>query len=133
MDNWEEKMDAIIASKRILDKLNVIDISFTGGQLLEVYVAISKEERSSGLQSIPYLDVDGMMFFYDKPSFNPFTMKDVGFDLDIGWYDIGGVCIKRGTYNSGLDAPIFSPKPYSYVIETLAGKLPASNLKVANV
>lgn len=130
---WEQKMEAVVASKRILDKLNVIDVSFIDGQILEVYVALSKEERSAGLQSIPYLDVDGMMFFYEHPSYNPFTMKDVGFDLDIGWYDFAGKLIKKQTCSSGLVSPIFSPRPYSYVIETLAGNLPESDLKVANV
>lgn len=126
-------MNAAIASKRLLGKLNVIDIGFTNGTYLEVYAAISKEEKSTGLSTLPYLDVDGMMFFYETPSYNPFTMADMGFDLDIGWYDSTGAVIKHGTYEAGYSSPIFSPKPYSYVIETKAGNLPSVNLKVQNV
>lgn len=133
MNNWIDKMEAVIASGRLLNRLNIIDINFINGQDLEVYAALDKVEKSIGLSTIPYLDVDGMIFFYEKPSFNPFTMKDMGFDLDIGWYDASGQCIKRGTFKAGFENPIFSPKPYSYVIETLAGRLPLSDLKVANV
>jgi uncharacterized membrane protein (UPF0127 family) len=133
MIEWQEKMDAVIASKKMLQNMNVIDINFTDGRILEVYVAISRQEKAKGLQSIPYLDVDGMIFAYDKPSLNPFTMKDVGFDLDVGWYDLKGILLKKSTYASGSEAPMFSPKPYCYVIETLAGNLPESDLKVADV
>lgn len=126
-------MEAIIASGKLLKRLNIIDINFINGQTLEVYAALDKIEKSIGLSTIPYLDIDGMIFFYETPSFNPFTMKDMGFDLDIGWYDNAGKCIKRGTFKAGFEGPLFSPKRYTYVIETLAGRLPLSDLKVANV
>jgi len=133
MENWTEKMEATIASARLLENFNVIDISFDNGEVLEVYVAITKEEKAAGLATIPYLDVDGMIFFYDKPSFTPFTVADMGFDLDIAWFDENGVLIKSGTYKAGSGTPLFSPKPYTYVVETLSGNLPKSNLKVKNV
>lgn len=133
MDKWTNKMQAAIATARLLENFNVIDVSFDNGEVLEVYVAMSKEEKAIGLATIPYLDVDGMMFFYDKPSFTPFTVADMGFDLDIAWFDSSGSLIKSGTYKAGSNAPLFSPKPYTYVVETLAGNLPKSNLKVFNV
>jgi uncharacterized membrane protein (UPF0127 family) len=133
MNNWEFKMDAAVKSARLLNQLNVIDVDFVNGSSLEVYVAMSKEEKSIGLSTIPYLDTDGMMFFYEKPSYNPFTVIDMGFDIDIAWYSRDGKCIKSGTFAAGTHGALFSPKPYTYVIETLANNLPKSDLKVSNV
>jgi len=133
MDNWQFKMDAVIASNFLLKNMNVIDITFTNGQELEVYVALNQRERSIGLSTIPYLDVDGMLFYYEKPSYNPFSVKDMGFDLSIGFYNELGECVKSGDYPAGDGMPIYSPKKYSYVVETRLGQLPKSNLKVNNV
>jgi uncharacterized membrane protein (UPF0127 family) len=133
MENWDRKMSAVLESAKFLNKLNVIDIDFVNGSSLEVYVAMTKEDRSIGLSTLPYLDTDGMMFFYDQPSYNPFTVLDMGFDIDIAWYSRDGKCIKHGTFPAGMDSPIFSPKPYTYVVETLANNLPKSDLKVSNV
>jgi uncharacterized membrane protein (UPF0127 family) len=133
MINWNVQMTAAMKSARLLEKLNVIDIDFINGSSLEVYVAMNKEERAVGLSTLPYLDTDGMIFFYDQPSYNPFTVLDMGFDIDIAWYSRDGKCIKHGTFPAGMDQPIFSPKPYTYVVETLANSLPKSDLKVSNV
>ena len=133
MNNWDKKMAFAIDSAKLLPKLNVIDVEFINSDRLEVYIALTKEERAIGLSTIPYLDLDGMLFLYEKPSFNPFTMNDMGFNLDIGWYDHEGKLIKSGSFEAGYSAPLFSPKPYVYVIETLAGHLPSGDLRVRNV
>jgi len=130
MENWNKKMQAAIDSERLLKNFNVIDLKFENGEILEVYVAITKEEKSIGLSTMPYLDIDGMMFFYDKPSFTPFTVMDMGFDIDIGWFDESGDLIKSATYKAGSKSPIFSPKAYTYVVETIVGNLPISKLKL---
>lgn len=126
-------MVAVEQSARLLKKLNVIDIEYANGDILEVYVALNKEERAIGLSTVPYLDVDGMLFYYETPSYIPFTMLDMGFDLDIAWYDASGSLLKRGTFEAGYNSPIFCHKPFSYVVETKAGTIPDSDLKVKNV
>jgi uncharacterized membrane protein (UPF0127 family) len=133
MENWQSQMDRVVESARLLSSFNVIDVEFVNDKVLEVYVAITRQERAMGLSTIPYLDLDGMMFFYDKPSFVPFTMADMGFDLDIGWYDEKGKLIKIERVEAGNTAPVFCPKPFSYVIETMAGSLPETDLRLKNV
>lgn len=131
--NWNDQMKALQESARLLNKLNVIDVEFSDGSVLEVYIAMTKEERAIGLSTVPYLDVDGMLFYYENASYVPFTMIDMGFDLDIAWFDAAGNVLKSGTFPAGHTDPIFCPYAFSYVIETQAGTLPVSNLKVKNV
>jgi len=126
-------MKIVQDTARLLDKFNVIDVEFDNGEVLEVYVAMTREERAVGLSTVPYLDVDGMLFYYETASYVPFTMIDMGFDLDIAWFDSDGTLIKSGTFEAGYSQPIFCSRPFNYVIETMAGVLPTTNLKVKNV
>jgi uncharacterized membrane protein (UPF0127 family) len=123
MSDWQSRMNALTETANILLNKNVIDLPLVDGRILEVYVAISAQERAMGLNDIAYIDLDGMLFVYERPSYTPFTMNNMMMDLDIGWYRHDGSLIKRGTYQAGYDQPLFSPEAYSYVLETEAGAL----------
>lgn len=128
--NWKNKMDAVCETAAFLINCNVIDISFSNGITREVYVAISKSQRSKGLSSVSYIDLDGMLFYYEQPSFVPFTMAKMEMAIDIAWYESDGTLIKLATFEPGYMHPIFCPKAFSYVLEAPAGTIPNSNLKV---
>jgi uncharacterized membrane protein (UPF0127 family) len=130
MSDWFQQMNAVCDTARYFMNCNVMDIEFMDGSQLEVYVAISPEERNRGLSEVSSIDLDGMLFVYSRPSYTPFTMKKMMMDLDIAWYGVDGSIIQNGTYIMGQTEPIYSPQPYSYVLEVPAGTLPKASLKV---
>lgn len=130
MEDWSLQMNAVCETARYFMNCNVMDIEFVDGSKLEVYIAISPDERSRGLSEVSSIDLDGMMFVYSQPSYVPFTMAKMEMDLDIGWYTSDGTPIKSGTYTKAHPEPLYSPQPYSYVLEVPAGTLPKANLKV---
>lgn len=130
MNDWQQKMDALAESAKLLLNRNVIDLPFANGKVLEVYVAISPEERAVGLNDLSFIDLDGMLFVYHTPSYTPFTVASMMMDLDIGWYRSDGSLIQRKTYEAGYREPIYSPEPYSYVLETEAGGLDDTPLQL---
>jgi uncharacterized membrane protein (UPF0127 family) len=130
MDDWYKKMSRLQSSAAYFLTRDVLDVEFENGEVLELYVAITQQERSSGLSNISVLDLDGMMFFYETPSFVPFTMSNMLMDLNIAWYDQAGKLIKSGQFKAEDPTPIFCPSAFSYVIETPVGELPGGNLKL---
>ena len=127
---WSKEMDQVVAAGNLIARSNVFDVPFTNGEHLECLIAISREERMRGLANIASLAVDGMLFVYQVPSYAPFSVKDMLFDLDIAFYDVQGILMKSTTASAGSLDPIYSPRAYSYVLETPAGTLPQSNLQI---
>lgn len=125
-------MQTLCETARFLSSCNVLDIYFENGSTLEVYVAASPEQRSAGLANVASIDLDGMLFVYDTPSYVPFTMQKMQMDLDIAWYDRAGTLIQLASYQAGFSDPIFCPKPFTYVLEAPKGTLSEVNLKVRN-
>lgn len=130
MSDWSDQMEMLRSTASFFQSRNVLDIHFLDGSTYEVYLAISPQERQQGLSEVAWIDLDGMLFVYNQPSYTPFTMAKMQMDLDIAWYGVDGSLIKKGTYKAGLQEPLYSPKPYFYVLETPAGTLTNSNLKV---
>jgi uncharacterized membrane protein (UPF0127 family) len=128
--NLAQSLKDISESYRFLAGLNVIDISFASGHSLEVYVAISSHEKRRGLAGLNTLDTDGMLFCYDTPTYSPFTMKDMKFNLDIAWFDDGGKLINNQFWTAGAKIPAVCYRSFSYVLEVPAGTLPVSDLKL---
>lgn len=128
MISLEDKLKEISESYRFLANLDVIDVIFESGHTMDVYVAMNRKTRSRGLSGLNSLDVDGMLFFFEVATYVPFSMNDMLFDLNIGWYDSTGKLIQSGEYKAGDSQPITCPKPFSYVLETPIGMLPESNL-----
>jgi uncharacterized membrane protein (UPF0127 family) len=123
-------LDNISESYRFLAGLNVIDIDFESGHSLEVYVALSPHEKKRGLAHLDSIDADGMLFCYDTPTYSPFTMRDMKFDLDIAWFDASGALIGNQTWVAGSKLPMVCHRSFSYALEVPAGTLPVSNLKI---
>lgn len=128
--DWEDRMSNVMDSALLLRNRNVIDLNFVNGSTIEVYVAISPEERAIGLSSLSYLDLDGMLFIYETPSFTPFTVDKMEMDISISWYRADGTNIKTEIFEAGTKSPIFSPEPYSYVLETEATFVPEFDLLI---
>lgn len=100
----------------------------------DVYLAETSEQRKQGLSDLKVLDKDGMLFVFQQPSFSPFHMANMQMDLTISFYDADGVLIKSKECSKHFRGPIFSPQPYTYVLETPAGikaleKIGVSGLK----
>lgn len=130
MIDLAQVLNDISESYRFLAGLNVIDINFSSGHSLEVYVALNKHEKSRGLANLSSIDADGMLFCFDTPTYSPFTMKDMKFDLDIAWYDSEGKLINNQTWTAGAKIPAVCHRSFSYVLEVPAGTLPVSDLKL---
>lgn len=130
MDTWTDSMTQLIESASYLNSLNVLEVNFANGVWLDLYIATNPLERAKGLSNVAALDADGMLFYYEKPSFVPFTMKSMKMDLSIGWYDENGQILRHGTYKAGDAQPLFCSQAFSYVIETPAGLLPECNINL---
>jgi uncharacterized membrane protein (UPF0127 family) len=122
-------MDATVETARFFADCDVIDISFNNGTSMEVYVAVSAEQRSRGLANISSLDLDGMLFYYQRPSYVPFTAEKMLMDIDVAWYDRAGTLLQQMTAEAGMGA-MYCPKAFSYVLEAPVGSIPASDLKL---
>lgn len=122
-------MTACVDTARFFADCDVIDIAFENGSTMEVYVAVSVEQRSRGLASISSLDLDGMLFFYQTPSYVPFTAEKMLMDIDVAWYDRSGALLQLMTAKAGQGA-MYCPRAFSYVLEAPVGTIPASALKL---
>lgn len=129
---WEENMEALRRTSDFLASCDVLDLKFSNGQIWEVYVASTMLQRSRGLSEVSFLNLDGMLFYYEASSYVPFTMTNMRMDIDIAWYDEKGTLIKIGTFTAGHPEPILSSKPFKYVLEAPAGTIPKVNLEVRN-
>lgn len=105
---------------------NRIKVSINGYEIL-ADIAISTEQKVKGLSIKDNMKEDeGMLFVYDRPSRQVFSMKDMKFSLDIIWLDVRGsvVHIEDGLKPCipSLTCPTYSPdKEAQYVLETVAG------------
>lgn len=131
MDAWVERLEEIATLSRHLSHLDVIDIAFETEHVLEVYVALSAEQRSMGLSGLVSLDTAGMLFCFDTPTYAAFSMKDMLFDLDIAWYDNAGKMIQSGSFTAGQTTPLVCSQAFSYVLEVPAGTLPLADLSLS--
>ena len=127
---FAEALENVTDSARFLASLNVLDVEFSSGHILELYIANSQEQRSRGLAHLSSLDTDGMMFYYDSTSYRPFTMAEMQFDLDIAWYDEKGYLLDVASFEAGYELPVYAKHGFRYAIETPKGVLPFSDLKV---
>lgn len=126
----DKSLAEICEIARVVNSCNVTDLAFTSGHKLEVYLAMSPEQRKVGLSNIDMLDTSGMLFVYSAPTYIPFTMKDTKIDLDIAWYDRNGKLIQSGSYKAFQTGHITCPKAFSYVLETPAGQLPGGDFRL---
>lgn len=96
-----------------------------GDEMLFVALASTGSERSQGLSGLTELpeDIDGMLFTWDEPTTTSFHMRDVGFPLDVWWFDADGNLLGSARMEPCLedDCPSYStPGPVVWALETPA-------------
>lgn len=128
--DFKKSLAEITGSARFLSQLDVLDVEFASGHSLELYVASSLDDQVRGLSNLENIDVDGMLFYFATKTYKPFSMKDMLFDLDVGWYDAAGKLLDVASFEAGNETPVYAKYGYRYVIETRKGSLPFSDLKV---
>ena len=96
----------------------------------DFYIASNDRQRKEGLAGLSTLDKAGMLFEYDDDVTHPFTMANMEFDLDIGFYDAEGRLIASKTSPSHSTEPVRSPQPYRYVVEVPSGTVDLTKLDV---
>ena len=127
---WQSEMAEICDKARTLLSCNVAEIEFDDGTFFEVYFAMTPEQRKKGLACVSELDLPGMLFCYDEPTYVPYSMINTFIDLSVAWYNDKGELIQNGTFAKLSKEPLVCSKAFSFVLETPAGKLPAGNLRL---
>lgn len=87
-------------------------------------VADTPELRSKGLAGKPGLDEnEGMLFIFERPGTECFWMKDVGFSIDILWFDEDRTLIHKlpGISPDTYPDRFCPPEPAKYVVELRNG------------
>jgi len=130
IESWNSDMDRVVSAGNFLARCNAIDVPFLNGERLECFIALSQSEKSRGLANLPELEVDGMLFIYQIPSYAPFSVQDMLFDLDIAFYDVKGKLLKVTTAVAGDSNPVYAPAAYSYVLEAPVGTVPQADLQI---
>jgi uncharacterized membrane protein (UPF0127 family) len=118
-------VDAALARAENLANYDIADVAGKS-----YYVALTDDQRKSGLAGLAAVDKAGMVFVYDEPSSFPFDCSKMEFDLDIAFYGQDGNLIRAGSYSAGFHGPVFC-HGYSYVIEVPAGSGYPETLDVA--
>lgn len=124
---WEDQMQDVI-NNYILSSFTVMDLEFSSQHRVEVFMAMTTQQKTQGLSLMDTVD-KGMLFYYETPTYIPFTMKDTRVDLDIGHYDAAGKLIQSASYEAHSDTLITSPRAFSFVLEMPKGHLPSGNFR----
>jgi uncharacterized protein len=109
-----------------------------GGKCLRVVLADDMIERVQGLRERSDLGpYDGMLFVYEEPVNDTFTMSMVPVPLEIGFYAADGTPVSRSHMKpcprAEADCPDYpSSGPFTYALETLTGALPSGALSGCN-
>lgn len=96
-----------------------------GDEVLFVALASTSSERMQGLSGLTEIpkDIDGMLFSWDEPTSTSFHMRDVGFPLDVWWFDVDGILVGSTRMEPCVepDCPSHStPGPVVWALETPA-------------
>ncbi|MDO4465394.1 MAG: DUF192 domain-containing protein [Bacillota bacterium] len=98
--------------------LKPTDTITVGDKEFDVEIADTNEKRSDGLSRCKSLkDDQGMLFVFDSPSTNYFTMKETDIDLDIVFIDDEDTVISVESVEARDPEPVVCDKPYKYVLE----------------
>ena len=89
-----------------------------GGRMYSLWVADTDKKRNKGLSTIDHLpDNQGMIFLYDKPTRNKFSMRNTAIPLTIVFLDEKGKTVHQEKCKPFQEKLVKSSKPYKYVIE----------------
>lgn len=106
-----------------------------GATTVQASIADSLPERIKGLSDTPYLP-DGIvkLFAFGAEGEHSIWMKDMNYPIDIIWVAKAGqiVHIKKDVAPETYPESFASPKPAWYVIETPAGFVEKSGIKIGD-
>lgn len=89
-----------------------------GDKKYQVCIADTEKERRIGLSKCKHLPEDGgMLFVFDSPVREYFTMKDTSIDLDIIFIDEEGTVISVESVKAHSEDPVVCERDYQYVLE----------------
>lgn len=89
-----------------------------GDKKYQVCIADTEKERRIGLSKCKHLPEDGgMLFVFDSPVRQYFTMKETSIDLDIIFIDEEGVVISVESVKAHSEDPVTCEYEYQYVLE----------------
>lgn len=118
---WSSRMAMVCETAKFMKSLNVIDLGFGDHPYQwEVYLAIDAADRVRGLSNIELdqFDADGMIFYFQSPSYVPFTAAQMKFDFNIAWYASDKRLLKTQKVEAGHNQPLCCPLPFAYVLES---------------
>jgi uncharacterized membrane protein (UPF0127 family) len=89
-----------------------------GGNMRTLYVADDQEKRVKGLSEIRYMPRNmGMLFTYDEPVCNAFTMEKTNIPLRIIFIDEDFNVVKSVLAEAGQKEEVRPESDFKYVIE----------------
>jgi uncharacterized membrane protein (UPF0127 family) len=105
---------------------------------LTAYVAITNDQQVKGLSVKDHLkENEGMLFVFEQPTRQVFSMKDMRFPIDIIWLDSNGTVVhiehnlQPCIMTFAFICPSYIPdKDSLYVLETVAGFSKKHSIKV---
>jgi len=123
-------MSELNRTAQFLRSLNVLDLTFSSGETLEVYVASTPAELQTGLAGISHLELDlgGMLFCFPGLTTTPFTAARMAMPMDIAWYGSRGNRLASQSVAAGHTERLVANDSFLYVVETPAGRLPEGDL-----
>lgn len=97
------------------------------GEPFVIAAADTPELRARGLMGVTDLvDVDGMLFVFDRDTEAAFWMKDTLIPLDIWFFDAEGALVSMTTMTPCEEDPCErypADAPYRYALETEVGRI----------
>lgn len=130
MRSLSQELSTLTEGAIWLSSLDVLDVAFSSGHSRELYVANSVEQHERGLSYQNQIDLDGMIFYHKTPTYRPYSMREMKFNLDFGWYDLQGKLLDRQTRVAGDTYPVVTGKPFTYVVEAPQGNLPEGDIRI---
>lgn len=115
-----------VANRKILHPTDTIEV---GDLEIDVEIAKTPEERKDGLSRVTRLyEGEGMLFIFDEPTRDYFTMKETSIDLDIVFISEDLEVLEVHTVKAHDTKPVVCESEYKYVLETV----PDSGIQVGD-
>ncbi|MBU0595546.1 right-handed parallel beta-helix repeat-containing protein [Candidatus Bipolaricaulota bacterium] len=93
---------------------------------LDTLIAEDLSERATGFQGFPeplLSGAPGILFVFPDEGERRFHMNNVGFDLDIAFFDAEGVLVGRSLMEANAEALYTAASPFQYALELPGGML----------
>ena len=111
-----EERGAQNGNQKILHPTETIEV---GDREIDVEIARTRAERRDGLSRINEIrEGEGMLFIFEEPSREYFTMKDTSVDLDIIFISENLEVLEVHTVKALDTTPVVCESEYQYVLET---------------